>query len=147
VRRSDFGSRYNVPLRIEPCVCQVSKHFAEIVMGNQPWDVLQERVAWSHFPNDADGVRPHVSFVVSGASLASDRERLAGEARRDNIHAATPRLAVEGSHVVPDGERRQVPFFLASSEHLSAVRVDFNSAHDSVSKQDRAENASTSAAE
>lgn len=105
-------------------------------MGQKVWHVLQERESRSHLANDSDGVGPEVAVVVGSALPAGDAERLAGETGRDDIHNSTPRLTVEGSHVVPDGERRQRPVFLSSHEYFSAVRVDFNRAHDSVSKQD-----------
>jgi hypothetical protein len=46
-------------------------------------------------------VRPEVSGVVFSPFVTCVAERLAGESRRDEIHDSTPRLAVEGSEIVP----------------------------------------------
>ena len=56
--------------------------------------------------NAAGNIGPDPSLVFEAFALARDRERLAREARSDNIHAATPRSTVEGSHVVPDRSLR-----------------------------------------
>jgi hypothetical protein len=47
-------------------------------------------------------MRPEVSAIVVGLSLPGCAEGLAGESRREEIHASTPASAVEGSKVVPD---------------------------------------------
>ena len=116
-------------------------------MSKEAWYVLQHAVARSYFAYDPDGVRPSVALVVLGLSLAGDAKRLAWEARSDDIHAATPRSTIEGSHVVPYWERVQMPFFLASQEDFNAVRLPLNCAHASPSKQPRPKQSATHACE
>ena len=101
-----FGRRDNAPFRIEPNLGQRSKDFAEIVMGQKVWDVLQERESGSHLANDSDGVRPKVSFVIASAIFSGTGERLARESRSDDIHESTPWTTIEGAGIVPDGEQR-----------------------------------------
>jgi hypothetical protein len=104
-------------------------------VSKQTWDVFQQRESWSHFAYDADGFRPEVSVVVFSLSLSCNAEGLAREARSNDIHASTPRLAVECSDVIPYRERFQMPFFLSSHKDFNAIRVDLNRTDCSPSKQ------------
>ena len=54
---------------------------------------------------------------------------LAGESTADDIDVPAPRLAVEGSHVIPDWESWQHAIALPLQEHLAAVGFDFNGAN------------------
>ena len=47
-------------------------------------------------------MRPEVARLVGAPALAGDAERLARISRRDEIHRAAPRPAVEAGKVVPD---------------------------------------------
>ena len=71
-------------------------------MKSDAWDVLQQQESRSHVEHDALDPRPEPSFVVGALLLSSDGEGLAREARNDEIHASTPRCAVEGFEIVPD---------------------------------------------
>jgi hypothetical protein len=50
-------------------------------------------------------MRPEVSVVGVGLSLPGCGEGLTREARREEIHAATPASAIEGRKVVPERSR------------------------------------------
>ena len=65
-------------------------------------DVLEENKSSPAFPDDASHMRPEVARVVSAAATACGAERLARVSRNDEIHASTPRCAVEGGEVRPD---------------------------------------------
>jgi len=100
----------------------------------QAANVFQQRKSGSYFTNDPNGRRPEIAFVGLTFLFPSNTERLARESRSNDIHDATPRLAVKGAYVIPDRERRQVALLLPSKQDLSAVRIDFNRAHDAESK-------------
>ena len=53
--------------------------------------------------DDASDIGPEVAGVGVASSLTSDGEGLAGEARSDAIHDATPLSSVEAAEVRPDG--------------------------------------------
>jgi hypothetical protein len=105
-------------------------------VSKETWYVFQEAESRSHLTNDPDCLWPEVAVVGLSFSLAGAGPGLAGETGSDNIHAAAQTPAVEGSDVVPDGERLEVPLFLASKQDLSAVRIDLNCCNCSPSKQD-----------
>jgi hypothetical protein len=54
---------------------------------------------------------------------------LAGEAGSDEIHAATPRAAVEGGEVVPDRSLIQGLVFHPGHEDGRCVGIPFNVSH------------------
>jgi hypothetical protein len=65
-------------------------------------DVLEEAPFRLDFADDARDVRPEVARVFAPELLAGDAERLTRVAARDEIHDATPRLAVKGAKVRPN---------------------------------------------
>lgn len=65
-------------------------------------DVFEEHPFGLDFADDARDVRPEVAGVVGSPPVSGRRERLAWVPGREEIHAAAPRLAVEGLNVVPD---------------------------------------------
>jgi hypothetical protein len=64
-------------------------------------DVLQKDEIGLDFADDAGDMRPEVALVGLAASLAGDREGLAGIAGSEAMNAVTPRAAVEGSQIRP----------------------------------------------
>jgi hypothetical protein len=103
---ADFGSRKHVPLRSEPLLGQVREDTIE-ASPHKSGHVLQEDVAGSNLAKHTGDIGPDPALVRGAAALAGMRERLAREPRRDEIHDATPRSAVEGGKVVPDRSRIQ----------------------------------------
>jgi hypothetical protein len=65
-------------------------------------DVLEEYPLRPDLDDDPPDVRPEVALVARAKPLACGRERLAREARSEDIHASTPASAIEGFDVVPD---------------------------------------------
>jgi hypothetical protein len=104
MRRADFGSRETIPLRSEPAFGQISGDTSDTV-SNKSGNVLQEHKAWSYFANDSRDIWPYPSVVSLSESLARNTERLAWETGSDDIHASTPRVAVETGNVIPDRRR------------------------------------------
>ncbi len=64
---------------------------------------------------------------------------LAGESSADDIDKPSPRLSVEGSHIVPDRELGQDSVSLPLEQHLSAVRFNLDSTYAGMSEKDAAE--------
>jgi hypothetical protein len=60
---------------------------------------------------------------------------LAGKAARNHVNNSLPGVSVEGTNIVPNGERWQVSFILALHESSGAKGVDFHGANGSPSKQ------------
>lgn len=122
MRGSDSGSGKHAPFRIKPELGQVSENVSD-TPGKQPWDVLQEHEARSHVTNDARDVGPHPPLIGGSGASASDAPRLAREARRDDVHASTPRCAVEGCEIVPD--RRAIHGRILHPRHESGRSKGF----------------------
>jgi hypothetical protein len=51
---------------------------------------------------------------------------LAGKAARNHVNNSLPGVSVEGTNIVPNGERWQVSFILALHESSGAKGVDFH---------------------
>jgi hypothetical protein len=72
---------------------------------------------------------------------------LAREAASDDIHHATPRLAVEGGDIVPHGEWFEASIVLPCHEDAAGVVVDFDGAYRSEPAEESTEYAASSACE
>jgi hypothetical protein len=72
---------------------------------------------------------------------------LAREATRDDIHHATPRLAVEDGDIVPHGEGFEASIVLSGHEDAASIVVDFDGADCPPTKEFSAEYATSSACE
>jgi hypothetical protein len=68
-------------------------------------DVFEEGVLRFDFADDARDFRPEVARIFPPEPLSGDAERLAGIARNEAIHDATPRAAVEGAEIRPNRRR------------------------------------------
>jgi hypothetical protein len=101
VRRADVARSDTRPFRIEPERGKVGKQLTES-MSIEPWHVFEEDDRGVALSDDSDDGRPDPPLVVGALPLAGDGPRLTREARRDEIHDSTPRLASEGRNVVPD---------------------------------------------
>lgn len=110
VRGADGGCWYAIPRSIIPERGQVPENMTRSP-SKETWDVLQHDVAGSNLANDAGNLSPEPSVVVDAASGSCRGPRLAGEARSDAIHDATPASAVEGANIVPDRSWLQGLFF------------------------------------
>lgn len=86
-------------------------------------DVLEENKSGSALADDASHLRPEVARVVSAAATPCGAERLARVARDDEIHASTPRCAVEGVQVIPD--RSLIQGAVLHTRCQDAGRVEF----------------------
>lgn len=92
---------YAVPLDTIPARGQVSENGAKVPARKQSWYVLQEHVVGSYFANDPGNVGPEVSFVGFAFLFSGNGERLAREARSNEVHQPTPSCSVETSQIGP----------------------------------------------
>ena len=100
-RRSHCGGVKGTEMVAEgPVVVQSSS-------AEEAGDVFQYDDPRADFSDQPLNVGPQVARIVCAMTLTGDAERLAREARRDAIHDATPRSAVEGADVGPHRSRRK----------------------------------------
>lgn len=91
--------------------------------GDVAFDVLQEDPSRADFAHDAGDVGPEVARIGVASAVAGLAEGLAGVAGRDDMNAAAPRSAVEGSQIVP--YRRRSQGLVAHPRHESGRRMGF----------------------
>lgn len=96
-------------------------------------DVLEKAPLGASFPHDPGDFGPEVSGIVLALPVPREGERLARIAGRDEMNAAAPRSAVEGSQVVPDRSRRQGRIRHPGHEHRRGKGVPLDETHSSVS--------------
>jgi hypothetical protein len=120
---ADVARSKHTPLRIEPERGQVPENGGKPSARSEAWDVLQQDDARSHLANDPHDVWPDPPLVAEPLALPGDRVRLAREARSENIHAATPRYAVEADKVRPDRSLIQVRAFHPRHEACRCIGV------------------------
>jgi len=108
----------NSPPRIKPHLGKVSKDSTESA-NNKRWAVFHEDVSRSHFANDSSDLRPEVPLVLLTLPLPGNGERLARVPGSDDINAATPFFAVEGSQIRVNRRVLNRPFFHASLQDFA----------------------------
>ncbi len=102
-------------------------------------DVFEKDEGRLNLADDAGDMRPEVARVVRAPSLARHAERLARIARRDDIHRAAPRSAVECGNVVPDSSLIQGRVRHPRHESGRSVGFPLDMAHSSISGQGEGE--------
>jgi hypothetical protein len=95
-------------LRIVPHRGQVSENDSE-PPRSESWGVFHEDVSGHHFANDAGELSPESgALAINSRSAAGEADVLAREAARYHVNNASPWSSVKGSHVIPNGERREM---------------------------------------
>ena len=130
VRGTNGGRGEQTPFRSPPAFGKVGEDVRE-PLSNKLGDVLQEQESRFHVTYELPDGRPEPPVIVNTAPLACARERLAGEAGSDEIHAATERSTVERGEVSPDRRRIQVRLFHPGHESGRCVGVPLNVSHGS----------------
>jgi len=70
-------------------------------------DVLEEAPLGADFTHDPCDLGPEVARIGLALAMPREAEGLAGITGSDDMNAAAPRSAVEGSQIVPDRSRSQ----------------------------------------
>jgi hypothetical protein len=96
-------------------------------------DVLEEAPFGLHFADDPRDLGPEVAVVVLSLPEAREGEGLAGITARDEMNAAAPRAAVEGSEIVPDRSRSQGRIRHPGHESGRCVSVSLDITHSAIS--------------
>ena len=102
-------------------------------------DVFKEDEGRLDLADDAGDMRPEVAGILGAPSRARHAERLARIARRDDIHRAAPRLAVECGNVVPDNRLIQGRVRHPRHESGRSACFPLDMAHSSISGQSKGE--------
>lgn len=136
VSGSNLSRCQTTPLRIEPCFGKVSEDDAESPFVEER-NVLHEDVARSHLANNARDVRPEPPLVLEAALFSRGAEGLAGEARSDDVHLATPETPIERGNIVPKRSWLQGLFCHARHENGRGVGVPLDVTHSSVRVSER----------
>lgn len=88
----------------ETCFFQVSGDVVES-LAEMPSDVLEKHDGRFTLADHSQNIGPQMSRIFSSKSFTSTAPGLARVSRSDEIHAATPRLRVEGLEIRPHRER------------------------------------------
>lgn len=117
-------------LRIEPHLGQIGEDLVEggaLVDGREARDVLEERVRRIDFTENASNIGPDPALVVDAFSFSCDGIPLAGEARNEEIHDATPGSSVESEEIRPQRARSLASFFHLLDQDARGIGFDLAS--------------------
>jgi len=131
--RSRFCSAEQIPRCIEPATGKSLEHRIESVKS-EAWHILKEYERGVGLAEHALELGPEPALVGLASPEPGAGEGLAGEAARDEIHAAAPCLAVEDREIVP--YRRSIQGLVCHPPHESGRRkgVPFDVTHSSVAR-------------
>lgn len=93
-------------------------------------DVFKKADRRLDLPDNSTNLGPQVARIIPSTLSTGDTERLARVSRSDDIHDATPRLAVEGSQIRPQRRRIQKSLLHAARQDLGGERFPFNATDD-----------------
>ena len=79
-------------------------------------DVFKEDPFGGAFPDDAGDFGPEVAGVIGTTALSGCAEGLAGISGEDDVEGPTKEPGIEGSQVVPDRGRGEIPSALGGDE-------------------------------
>lgn len=96
-------------------------------------DVFEEAPFGADFANDAGDFGPEVAGIVIAKPVSCQAEGLAGITGSDDMNAAAPRSAVEGSQIVPDRSRSQGRVCHPRHESGRGVTVSLDMTHGAIS--------------
>jgi hypothetical protein len=122
--RANGGSCQQPPASQPPVVSQLSDNPADSgfeselsVWNKKPSDVFENEPACPSLAKYSPRVRPQVALISLDESLSAKAMSLTGHAGNDAMNSATPRAAVESSHVRPDRRLIQGRFFHPRHEY------------------------------
>ena len=96
-------------------------------------DVFKEAPFGSCLADNAGDLGPEVAGIIGTEPVACKRERLARITGSDEMNPAAPRLATEGSQIVPDRSRSQGRVCHPCHESGRGERVSLDMTHSSIS--------------
>jgi hypothetical protein len=141
------GSRYNAPSRIVPQRGKVAND-SDPSPNSEHWRVFHEDEARLYLANNSPHFAPESAFLAFDPSPFSGAGDVrAGKAARNDVNNSSPRAAVKGFHVRPNGERLKTSIVLSLRQNGRGVGITFNGADGAPSEQVPPEYAATSACE
>ena len=129
---ADFSRRLDARSNPIAQALKVSHDVSE-TQGEMAGDVLEETPFGLHFADDPGDLGPEVAGVVFALSKAREGEGLAGITGSDDMNAAAPRSAVEGSEIVPNRSRSQGRVRHPRHESGRGETVSLDMAHTAIS--------------
>jgi hypothetical protein len=130
----------NIPRAIEPERGQIADQLVKAspsVNCEQPGHIFNEHGAGLDLGDDPGNVGPEPALIERAAARSGGAGGLAREARREEIHDAAPRSAIEGREIVPDRRAIQRRVFHPCHEDGRCVGVPLNVTHASVRSAER----------
>ena len=122
VRRARFSRREQACLDAVAHALKLSGDVPKS-QGQMAFDVFEKDPSRADFPHDPRDLGPQVAGVGFTAAMSGLAEGLAGITGRDDMNAAAPRSAVEGSQIVP--YRRRSQGLVAHPRHESGRCMSF----------------------
>jgi len=139
VQQSVLATAKQSPSCIHPHAGKVCNDSVES-SNSKHWRVFNECEAGSYFANDSPHFSPKAGTLAAQSSALSGAANvLTREPSAHNVNESAPRLAVEGSHVIPDGKLGQNAIALSLQEDFAAVRFNLDSTDAGMSEKDAAE--------
>ena len=89
-------------------------------------DVFEKDPFGVAFPDDTGDIRPEVAGIISPAALSSGAEGLAGISGEDDVEGTAEGPGIEGSQVIPDRGRGEIPCVLGGDEDRSGIGLPFD---------------------
>ena len=131
VRRARFSRREQARLDVVTQALKVSDDLPTS-QGQMAFDVFEEDPSGADFAHDPLDLGPQVAGIVFAAASPGLAEGLAGITGRDEMNAAAPRSAVEGSQIVPDRRRSQGLVFHPGHESGRSVGFPLDVTHSAI---------------
>ena len=115
VRRANFCRREQTRRRRVAHCPKLSQDGFE-AEGDVTGYIFEENPLWGRFADNPGDLGPEVPRVVGAAALACGTEGLAGISGEDDIEGPAEGSGIEGSQVIPDRGRGEIPGALGGEE-------------------------------
>ena len=122
VWRANFSRREHARCDLVAQALKLSGDFGK-AQGEVSFDVFDEHSARPDLVDDPSDLGPQVARIIRAPALAGCREGLAGIAGKEDMNAATPNAAVEGSQVIPDRRLRKCSVLHPRGKRRGGVEV------------------------
>jgi hypothetical protein len=147
LRRSEVGRSKYIMFTTEPEVGQIPENNIDS-SGNKGSYVFHEDPSRMHIGYNAGHFFPEPGSLAGDSdALSGVRDVLAREPARNHVNSASPSIAVEGAHVIPNREGLKRPVILSGEQYACGVGVELDGADGAPAEECAAEYASTSARE
>jgi hypothetical protein len=126
--RADITSSPHSPRDIHPDFGQLRQHSSEefaFFRAEEPWDIFQDREAWSYIAKNPGRFSPQIALIIAAAASTGRGVGLAGKAAVDNVWSrdsiSAESIKGNGAHVVINRYSRPM-----MRQHRLAKRIDLH---------------------